>query len=61
MDLVYGFVIMTIKLSGLIVSVYATCISLVLVKSGSANGFLAKQASGFLMLFLMASLIYLVI
>jgi hypothetical protein len=61
MNLVAEFAIDAIKGSGLISSVLLSCITLLSIRSGESKGTLIKQASGFLALFLVSLLVYLVI
>jgi hypothetical protein len=60
MNVVAEFAIDVIKGSGLISSILLSCITVLSIRSGESNGTLAKQASGFLALFLASLLVYLV-
>ncbi len=61
MNIVAEFITDVIKGSGLISSVLLSCITVLSARSGESNGALTKQTSGFLALFLVSLLVYLVI
>lgn len=60
MNVVAVFATDIIKGSGLISSILLSCIAVLSVHSGEVNGTLVKQASGFLALFLVSLIVYLV-